>query len=78
MAFGWSFAVAGAPAAADDPGQGASMTQRRGRISKARASRLQTISSVIFKVAAQVATFAGIAYFGPGQPDAGTAPGQVP
>lgn len=78
MAFGWSFAVAGAPAAAGDPGQGASMTQRRGGISKARASRLQTISSVIFKVAAQVATFAGIAYFGSGQPDAGTAPGQVP
>jgi hypothetical protein len=54
------------------------MTQRRGGIPLARASRLQTISSVIFTVAAQVASFAGIAYFGSGQPDAGIALGQVP
>jgi hypothetical protein len=78
VAFGWSFVVVGAPAAADDPGRGASMTQRRGGIPLARASRLQTISSVIFTVAAQVASFAGIAYFGSGQPDAGIALGQVP
>ena len=55
------------------------MTQRRGGISKACASRLRTISSWIFSRVAQSAGLCPVypAGVGPGQADAGAAAGQI-
>jgi hypothetical protein len=56
------------------------MTQRRGRISKAWASRLRTISIWIFSRVTQSAGLCPVypAGVGPGQADAGAAAGQIP
>jgi hypothetical protein len=56
------------------------MTQRRGSISMACASRLRTISSWIFSRVAQPAGSCPVypAGVGPGQADAGAAAGQIP
>jgi hypothetical protein len=57
VAFEQPFVVAGAATVSGDPGTGRSTTQLRGSsTSKACASRLRTISSWIFKLAAQVAS----------------------
>jgi hypothetical protein len=56
VAFWQVFVVAGAAAVRGDPGQVRSTTHRLGGFSKACASRLRTISGLIFKLAAQVAS----------------------
>jgi hypothetical protein len=56
VAFGRPFVVAGAAAVSGDQARVRSPIQRRGSTSKACASRLRTIFSWIFKLAAQVAS----------------------